>query len=168
MPRSEAANSFPHEDAESSGSWHSIQSSDIGFPTGQPNGWPAQPEATTADEPPLPSHPVSQTPAAPQPHQPPSLQQQGFQNLQMQMQQMNQIRTSGQGQMKPDAQMSFSNALIQLVSALDRELEIVAKAGSDAFAQKDLARADAALKFSGRLTDFRQTAQELLEYYKRK
>ena len=93
-------------------------------------------------------------------------QQQGFQNLQMQMQHMNQLRQEPQN--KSDAQMSFSNALVQIVGALDRELEIVAKAGADAFAQKDLSRADAALKFSGRLTEFRRMAQEFLEYYKRK
>lgn len=68
----------------------------------------------------------------------------------------------------PAQQASFPVALSNMISSLDRELEIVAKAGADAFAQRDLTRADAALKFSGRLTEFRNIALELLEYYKRK
>ena len=47
-------------------------------------------------------------------------------------------------------------------------LEVVAKAGADAFALRDLGRADAALKFSARLADYKQMSQELLEYYRRK
>ena len=111
----------------------------------------------------------SQTPSASQqPPWPPSPQagqsQQPFQNLQLQMQQMNQMRQGQSGR----SDQSFSSALTNLLDALERELEIVAKAGSDAFSQKDLARADAALKFSARLTEFKATAAELLEYYKRK
>lgn len=92
----------------------------------------------------------------------PSQTQQGFQNLQQQMQNMNQNRQPG----RVDPNISFASALSQLVMALDRELEIVAKAGADAFAQKDLGRADAAIKFSARLNEFRGTAIELLEYYR--
>jgi hypothetical protein len=47
-------------------------------------------------------------------------------------------------------------------------MEVVAKAGADAFAQRDLARADAALKFTARLSEYRQLSQELLDYYRRK
>jgi len=161
---SPSAQPQPSPNSQSSGSWHSIQPGDIDWPSGQPDGWPAQPEPTFADDPVMPP-PVMPQAAAPSTDQQ-EKQQQGFQNLQMQMQHMNQLRQEPQN--KSDAQMSFSNALVQIVGALDRELEIVAKAGADAFAQKDLSRADAALKFSGRLTEFRRMAQEFLEYYKRK
>lgn len=65
----------------------------------------------------------------------------------------------------PARPATFPEALSALLACLDQELEVVAKAGSDAFAQRDLARADAALKFSGRLTEFRTLARELHEYY---
>ncbi len=68
-------------------------------------------------------------------------------------------------QQQPQRPANFTEALSALLSCLDQELEIVARAGSDAFAQRDLARADAALKFSGRLTEFRTLARELYEYY---
>lgn len=64
--------------------------------------------------------------------------------------------------------MNLPAALTILITSLDRELEVVAKAGADAFAARDLARADAALKFSGRLNEYRQMSQELLDYYRRK
>ena len=64
--------------------------------------------------------------------------------------------------------MNLPSALTHLIQSLDRELEVVAKAGADAFASRDLARADAALKFSGRLNEYRQMSQELLDYYRRK
>ncbi len=66
---------------------------------------------------------------------------------------------------QPVRPATFPEALSALLSTLDKELEVVAKAGSDAFAQRDLARADAALKFSGRLSEFRTLARELWEYY---
>lgn len=66
---------------------------------------------------------------------------------------------------QPARPATFPEALSALLSTLDQELEVVAKAGSDAFAQRDLARADAALKFSGRLNEFRTLARELWEYY---
>jgi hypothetical protein len=52
--------------------------------------------------------------------------------------------------------------------SIDKELEVVAKAGADAFNSKEFARADAALKFSARLNDYRKVSQELLDYYRRK
>ena len=64
--------------------------------------------------------------------------------------------------------MSFPAALSLLLGTLDKELEVVAKAGMDAFSQRDLVRADAALKFSGRLSEFRALVLEILDYYKRK
>ncbi|HEY9677940.1 MAG TPA: hypothetical protein V6C76_08015 [Drouetiella sp.] len=66
---------------------------------------------------------------------------------------------------QPVRPATFPEALGALLATLDAELESVAKAGSDAFAQRDLARADAALKFSGRLNEFRTLARELFEYY---
>jgi hypothetical protein len=71
-------------------------------------------------------------------------------------------------QQQTQAPTTFPAALSLLLGTLDRELAVVAKAGADAFAARDLTRADAALKFSGRLTEFRALAQELLEYYKRR
>ena len=64
--------------------------------------------------------------------------------------------------------MNLPAALSVLLASLDREMEVVAKAGADAFAQRDLGRADAALKFSARLSEYRNVSQELLDYYKRK
>jgi hypothetical protein len=64
--------------------------------------------------------------------------------------------------------MNLPAALGILILSLDRELEVLAKAGADAFAARDLVRADAALKFSGRLSEYRQLSQELLDYYRRK
>jgi hypothetical protein len=66
---------------------------------------------------------------------------------------------------RPLSPENFHNVLSVLIQCLDKELEAVAKAGADAFAARDLSRADAALKFSGRLTDFRAVARELLSYY---
>ena len=80
----------------------------------------------------------------------------------------NQSQGQGHGPSQGQAHLSFAGSLAQMLAALDRELEIVAKAGSDAFSQKDLARADAALKFSERLTEFRKTANQLLDYYRRR
>jgi hypothetical protein len=74
---------------------------------------------------------------------------------------------AAQGQAKP-APMNLPAALSLLIVSLDREMEVVAKAGADAFAQRDLARADAALKFTARLSEYRQLSQELLDYYRRK
>jgi hypothetical protein len=64
--------------------------------------------------------------------------------------------------------MNLPAALSLLIASLDREMEVVAKAGADAFALRDLGRADAALKFSSRLSEYRQMSQELLDYYRRK
>ncbi|HEY9715060.1 MAG TPA: hypothetical protein V6C72_16440, partial [Chroococcales cyanobacterium] len=76
-------------------------------------------------------------------------------------------QTYGQPEATPAFnEQNLGDVLQALVTCLDRELEVVAKAGADAFAQRDLNRADAALKFSERLTDFRSVAQELLSYYK--
>jgi hypothetical protein len=91
--------------------------------------------------------------------------QQALQQMQQAVQQQQQNRDPNS---RTDPSMSFPAALSLLLSTLDRELEVVAKAGADAFAARDLTRADAALKFSGRLTEFRSVAHELLEYYKRR
>ncbi len=64
--------------------------------------------------------------------------------------------------------MNLPAALGMLITALDRELQVIAKAGSEAFAAGDIARADAAVKFSGRLGEYRKLSQELLDYYRRK
>jgi hypothetical protein len=69
---------------------------------------------------------------------------------------------------RPAQPMNLPAALAQLIASLDREMEVVAKAGADAFALRDLGRADAALKFSSRLSEYRQMSQELLDYYRRK
>jgi hypothetical protein len=64
--------------------------------------------------------------------------------------------------------MNLPAALSILLISIDKELEVVAKAGADAFNAKEFARADAALKFSARLNDYRKVSQELLDYYRRK
>ncbi len=69
---------------------------------------------------------------------------------------------------RPTQPMNLPAALSLLIASLDREMEVVAKAGADAFALRDLGRADAALKFSSRLSEYRQMSQELLDYYRRK
>jgi hypothetical protein len=61
---------------------------------------------------------------------------------------------------------NFPDSLSHMLTFLDKELDVVHKAGSDAFAARDLARADAALKFSSRLQEFRDFARELLDYYR--
>ncbi len=83
----------------------------------------------------------------PQPQESASAQHQGIQHLQQQMNAMRQTLPLGPG--RTETQLPFPAALSMMISALDRELEVVAKAGAEAFSQKDLARADAALKFSG-------------------
>ena len=74
----------------------------------------------------------------------------------------------GIGQAKPAQALNLPATLSLLIASLDREMEVVAKAGADAFALRDLGRADAALKFSSRLAEYRQMSQELLDYYRRK
>ena len=64
--------------------------------------------------------------------------------------------------------MNLPAALNMLLMSIDKELEVVSKAGADAFNAKDFSRADAALKFSSRLGDYRKISQELLDYYRRK
>jgi len=158
---------------------------------------PQQAAASEEPQPPQPpQQPQPQAPQQPaaeaQPERPAGPGQQ-FAQLQRQMNNMNQVRQGDAGAdpsqlppnaMPPDNQhgqqmspgqalpnqppVSFANSLYLMLGALDRELEIVAKAGSDAFAQKDLARADAALKFSERLTEFRKNAQHLMDYYRRR
>ncbi|MDR3613455.1 MAG: hypothetical protein P4L53_07805 [Candidatus Obscuribacterales bacterium] len=68
----------------------------------------------------------------------------------------------------PNGPMNLPAALSILLMSIDKELEVVAKAGADAFNSKEFARADAALKFSARLNDYRKVSQELLDYYRRK
>jgi hypothetical protein len=68
----------------------------------------------------------------------------------------------------PTGPMNLPAALNILLMSIDKELEVVAKAGADAFNSKEFARADAALKFSARLSDYRKVSQELLDYYRRK
>ncbi|MBS1953028.1 MAG: hypothetical protein JST89_02520 [Cyanobacteria bacterium SZAS-4] len=105
-----------------------------------------------------------------QPAQPMQPQQPGYPPQMQQQQPQQRVPQQPQYQQQqppppPPRPATFSEALSALLSCLDQELEVVAKAGSDAFAQRDLARADAALKFSGRLTEFRTLARELHEYY---
>lgn len=121
-----------------------------GYPQPQPGGYPPAPQQPPQNmqqpgmSPPMPQMPYGQQPMQQQPPHP-------------------------QGQ-QPGANpnVSFPVALSMLLPTLDRELEVVAKAGMDAFSQRDLVRADAALKFSGRLSEFRTLALEILDYYKRK
>jgi hypothetical protein len=68
----------------------------------------------------------------------------------------------------PTGPMNLPAALNILLMSIDKELEVVAKAGADAFNSKEFARADAALKFSARLNEYRKVSQELLDYYRRK
>lgn len=100
-----------------------------------------------------------------QPGYPPQQQQQPQQRVPQQPQQQPPQYQQQQPPPPPPRPATFPEALSALLACLDQELEVVAKAGSDAFAQRDLARADAALKFSGRLTEFRTLARELHEYY---
>lgn len=78
------------------------------------------------------------------------------------------VVSESETQKKNVTAMNLSGALDLLISALDHELEIIAKAGAEAFSHRDLARADAALRFSGRLSEYRKMSQELLDYYRRK
>jgi hypothetical protein len=68
----------------------------------------------------------------------------------------------------PAGPMNLPAALNILLMSIDKELEVVTKAGAEAFNAKEFARADAALKFSARLNDYRNVSQELLDYYRRK
>jgi hypothetical protein len=77
-------------------------------------------------------------------------------------------QNAAQSPARPSAPVNLPAALSQLIQSLEREMEVVAKAGADAFALRDLGRADAALKFSARLDNYKQISQELLEYYRRK
>jgi hypothetical protein len=77
-------------------------------------------------------------------------------------------QNAAQSPARQSAPVNLPAALTLLIQSLEREMEVVAKAGADAFALRDLGRADAALKFSARLADYRQISQELLEYYRRK
>jgi hypothetical protein len=77
-------------------------------------------------------------------------------------------QNAAQSPARQAAPMNLPAALSLLIQSLEREMEVVAKAGADAFALRDLGRADAALKFSARLADYKQISQELLEYYRRK
>jgi hypothetical protein len=78
---------------------------------------------------------------------------------------MNTPGSNSSTEVKP---MNLPVVLSQLINSLDRELGAVAKAGAEAFALRDLVRADAALKFSTRLAEYRRVTQELLDYYHRK
>lgn len=126
--------------------------------------------------PPMPAPPPPRQQLPPQPqmtHQPPPMQpQQPHVHLPQQQlpaqQQQHSYPPSQHEAQAPQRSLSpenFHNVLSALIQCLDKELEAVAKAGADAFAARDLSRADAALKFSGRLTDFRAVARELLSYY---
>jgi hypothetical protein len=77
-------------------------------------------------------------------------------------------QNAAQSPARPAVPVNLPAALSQLIASLEREMEVVAKAGADAFALRDLGRADAALKFSARLDNYKQISQELLEYYRRK
>jgi hypothetical protein len=77
-------------------------------------------------------------------------------------------QNAAQSPARQAAPVNLPAALSLLIQSLEREMEVVAKAGADAFALRDLGRADAALKFSARLADYKQMSQELLEYYRRK
>jgi hypothetical protein len=100
-------------------------------------------------------------PVLPEPQAKPPGQQSVFAQLQQ-----NRLQAASAPNTVPGKSQSFPEALSGLLVSLDRELEVVAKAGSDAFNQRDLARADAALKFSARLSDFRDIAREILDYYR--
>ncbi len=137
------------------------------MPQMQPQQMPHQPQAPQM-QPQMPHQPQA---GQVQPHMPqmqpqwPALQPSVPQATQPQQQPQRAPQTPPPQYQQPQRPANFPEALSALLSCLDQELEIVAKAGSDAFAQRDLARADAALKFSGRLTEFRTLARELYEYY---
>lgn len=61
--------------------------------------------------------------------------------------------------------VSLPDALQLMLAALDLELDAVARAGAEAFNQKDLDRAHAILAFTNRLIEFRQVSQRLLDDY---
>lgn len=138
--------------------------------------WPSFQQQPVVPQPPLPQvqppAPVAPQPMMPQvppvvPAQPKFPQPQYPQAMQFPQQQPQQAPPYQQPAPAPQPvrPATFPEALSALLATLDQELEVVAKAGSDAFAQRDLARADAALKFSGRLNEFRTLARELWEYY---
>ncbi|CAN5572951.1 hypothetical protein BH10CYA1_BH10CYA1_21680 [soil metagenome] len=141
---------------------HPQQAPQQHMPTMNPQ-WPSlqSPAPQTQQAPQIPQQPTQPPPQSGYPPQPQYQQQQPQQRPPQQP-----LYQQPPQQPQPPAKpASFSEALSALLGCLDQELEVVAKAGSDAFAQRDLARADAALKFSGRLTEFRTLARELHEYY---
>ncbi len=155
---------------------HQPQAQQQHMPTMNPQ-WPSlqapAPQGPGRQQPPQVPQAAAPQPQQMQQSQPPMYPPQPQQALQQQPQQAQQpqLRVPQQPQYQqqqpppPPRPATFPEALKALLACLDQELEVVAKAGSDAFAQRDLARADAALKFSGRLTEFRTLARELHEYY---
>jgi len=143
--------------------WPSLQAPVSQAPQQMPQAAPpAYPQQPQYQQPPQPAHQLHQ----PQIQQPqPQMQQQRPPAAQPPQPQPQAPQPQQQQYRQPTRPATFPEALSALLSCLDQELEVVAKAGSDAFAQRDLARADAALKFSGRLTEFRTLARELYEYY---
>ncbi|MBS2001561.1 MAG: hypothetical protein JST44_08650 [Cyanobacteria bacterium SZAS LIN-5] len=148
----------PHMSSTMTPQWPSLQQQPV---APQPPLPQVQPSAPVAPQPMMPQVPpvVPSPPKFPQPQYP--------QAMQFPQQQPPQAPPYQQPAPPPQPvrPATFPEALSALLGTLDQELEVVAKAGSDAFAQRDLARADAALKFSGRLSEFRTLARELWEYY---
>lgn len=148
----------PHMSSTMTPQWPSLQQQPVAPPPPLPQ---VQPPAPVAPQPMMPQVPpvVPSPPKFPQPQYP--------QAMQFPQQQPPQAPPYQQPAPPPQPvrPATFPEALSALLGTLDQELEVVAKAGSDAFAQRDLARADAALKFSGRLSEFRTLARELWEYY---
>jgi hypothetical protein len=62
-------------------------------------------------------------------------------------------------------ELTFQEILKKLEAAIDRELVLLAKKGSESFAKRDLVGVDKALKASARLSQFRQSAASFLEEY---
>lgn len=58
--------------------------------------------------------------------------------------------------------LSLTEALKVLLPGLDAELESLARQGGEAFSKRDFKLADDILKWSGRLSQFREEAADLL------
>jgi hypothetical protein len=65
----------------------------------------------------------------------------------------------------PSKPVSLPNALQDLLSALELELEAVSQAGAEAFNKREFSRAQAILEFTNRLNDFKQSAKQLYDDY---
>lgn len=99
--------------------------------------------------------------SSPPPSQPPSSSpSQGSQGTSSQAQP--QPQTTPSSNLNTQEVLSLTDGLRSLLPGLDAELEALARQGGEAFAKRDFKLADDILKWSGRLSQFREEAADLL------